>query len=751
MDRSEVAPLIAQVRRLTQWRFFKFGVVGASGTLVNLGVLYLAQESLFAAIEPASVRLNASLALAICCATLNNFSWNRVWTWRDRRRRISTPLPVQFGQYALASWVGILVQFTVTNLLAVHIYYLVANVIAIVLASVFDFVANDLWAFGRLKLWLRWRRLRETRSRRPDRHDDRLGADEPSGATTSRWMSALRLSGHAGVAVVAVLSYFYALESQHIPKNGDEYVYEHIARLTAASGHWLPLESDLEGMRNTKPPLLFWQGIVATDWGRDWTLWRLRYPSVIYSLFTALLVFALATKLSGRWETGVVGFACFLGFFSSYHYGRAFLTNPPEVFWLFLPFFAIAYQQRAATSSRVLVPIGLGVAIGIGLLYKSFALAAPAALGLAWCFLHLRGYRLREFVRCDAVKIVLTVGVALALFAGWFALDPDPGAVWREFVLGENLGKFDPHGGTYLGHLFWGPSSIWEFALGYPQNAGLLALPVLALFFLALRDRRRMADGEKLLWIWVIALFLVFCLPSQRSSRYLLAAMPALAVVLALNWERIARPPVAASLVLAGLLLAAFGGAAWQLQRALDAPIYGAAFWALLGLAMAIMFVALAQRHFARPGLIGVVLLVPACFSAMLRPLDGPLGTYDADVQRAVADRVVGVPFDFNAKYERYRFLLPGSVIEGYRADGDGGAKGLAARFRVYAVQLPLDSRECEGCKVIAQRLDLRTRNVTLTPGFDLLSQLVPRLVVREYLVDAGPGSAERPDGAKRY
>ena len=36
--------------------------------------------------------------------------------------------------------------------------------------------------------------------------------------------------------VLAVFTYFYGLDSEHIPKNGDEYPYEHITRLTAASG-----------------------------------------------------------------------------------------------------------------------------------------------------------------------------------------------------------------------------------------------------------------------------------------------------------------------------------------------------------------------------------------------------------------------------------------------------------------------------------------------------------------------------------
>lgn len=141
------------IRWMLRHRFLKFGTVGASGTLVNLGVLYLAQEFLFAAVQPAESRLNASLALAIFCATVNNFAWNRMWTWADRRQRnLHKSLFLQFGQYALACWLAIVLQVVFTKtLVGFRFHYLLANLIAIVLASIFNFVLNDLWAFGRMK------------------------------------------------------------------------------------------------------------------------------------------------------------------------------------------------------------------------------------------------------------------------------------------------------------------------------------------------------------------------------------------------------------------------------------------------------------------------------------------------------------------------------------------------------------------------------------------------------------------------
>ncbi len=152
-------------QRIFQWiewlkgfRYIKFGLVGASGTVVNMAVLYLAQEYLFAAIAEPHQRLYASLALAIAIATVNNFTWNRLWTWADRVRVAlalhqdleKSPFSVlfgQFGRYTIASWLGIALQYGLTLWLSHFLHYLLANVIAIVIASVSNFLANDRWTF----------------------------------------------------------------------------------------------------------------------------------------------------------------------------------------------------------------------------------------------------------------------------------------------------------------------------------------------------------------------------------------------------------------------------------------------------------------------------------------------------------------------------------------------------------------------------------------------------------------------------
>jgi 4-amino-4-deoxy-L-arabinose transferase-like glycosyltransferase len=554
--------------------------------------------------------------------------------------------------------------------------------------------------------------------------------------------SGRRVAGHGLVTLLAAFTYLYGLDSQHIPKNGDEYPYEHITRLTADSGRLLPLQSELPGMRNTKPPLLFWQGIASTGWGRRWTLWDLRTPSVVYTLLTALLVFLLGSRLSGRPETGFVAGLSFLAFFSTYRYGRPFLTNPPEVFWLFLPFFALLYWRKAASASRFAFPLLAGVAIGVALLYKSFALVVPAGLGLAGLYVHSRDYRLATFLARDSWKVLITLSVSLALFGAWFILDPDPGAVWREFVLGENVGKFDLPGG-YFPRLLWGTSSLWSLALGYPLNAGLLFFPVVALFVVAWRSRRELSDGEGGLWIWVLTLLLVFAVPSQRSSRYLLPAMPALAVLLALGWRRIPRWAFTLSLLASAVVIAVIATLSLRLQHAVPGPsLYPAAYWALLAGAEALVLAALCVPALTRPTVHAAVFLCTLSFAAFLRPFDGPLGQYDADAQRQVQGREVWVPVDFIAKEEGYRFLLPGAHVRGYPEERDARAGDLLARYPLVVIRRPLRDVAAQAGRVLGQRLDLRGRQTAREMGEILRGNVLEHLFVREQLIEARAGAA---------
>jgi len=147
-EKLQGTPLIGLIFRL---RFIKFGVVGFSGTLINIGVLYAGQSILLKDVNPPEKRLHLSLAMAIFLATFNNYLWNRWWTWGDRRRGKKSGFFIQMGQYYLACSAAIFFQYALTTILAGFVHYLVANMTAIALSAIFVYIINDVWTFNPLK------------------------------------------------------------------------------------------------------------------------------------------------------------------------------------------------------------------------------------------------------------------------------------------------------------------------------------------------------------------------------------------------------------------------------------------------------------------------------------------------------------------------------------------------------------------------------------------------------------------------
>ncbi len=504
--------------------------------------------------------------------------------------------------------------------------------------------------------------------------------------------------------LLALVVYCTGLGSDHLATNGDELLYAQITRLTAENGRLLPLQALDEKARNTKPPLLFWQGILSTDWARHWSLARLRAPSVLYTLLTAGLLLWIGWHRSRNPILGLSAALLFLCFFSTYRYGRVFLTSAPETFWLFLPLALLLLHREPRFPTGIIWPWLWGGMIGVALLYKSFALVIPASVALALWQLRARQWNLREFLKLDLWLIIIMGAAALLLFGFWFWLDPEPGKVFQDFVLRENAGKFDTWGGNYFFNLIWGQSSIWRIIISYPLNAGLLAPLVVVLFLDAWKRRHHLGHFEVLLWIWILVLAGFFCIPNQRDERYLLPAMPAVALLGAVRLGHLPRWVGAISIAAAGLLMLGLAGLGLLLQdRSGLSNLYP--HWIIIPLVcgLGVVTFGLLHRDLTRALLAPAILFVYLGYTLFLLPLDHGPGLFRGEGMEAVSDCEVSVPANFNAREESYGFLLPDAEIKPY----DHWRSPPDSQFVV--ISLPLDRAAPAGV-ILAKRLTIIDR-----------------------------------------
>lgn len=123
-------------------RFIKFCIVGASGFCVNLGLLAIFVEVLGMHKVWAQI---PSYQISI----LTNFMFNEFWTFSDRRTPGLKSFLIRAVKFNLVSQVGwginISVYYVALN--AAGIYYIVSQIIAIAVATMWNFFSNLIWTW----------------------------------------------------------------------------------------------------------------------------------------------------------------------------------------------------------------------------------------------------------------------------------------------------------------------------------------------------------------------------------------------------------------------------------------------------------------------------------------------------------------------------------------------------------------------------------------------------------------------------
>lgn len=132
-----------KVRRITLFakHAFKYYLVGTSGILVNLGILFVLTEFV-------GLWYLLSSSIAIYVSITSNFLLNKTWTFNDTE--IKQPGVLMYGKFFGVSLIGMGIQLGFNYLFVerLFVYYLLAALMSIMIASSVNFVLNRRLTFG---------------------------------------------------------------------------------------------------------------------------------------------------------------------------------------------------------------------------------------------------------------------------------------------------------------------------------------------------------------------------------------------------------------------------------------------------------------------------------------------------------------------------------------------------------------------------------------------------------------------------
>ena len=128
------------VRKPHNWlQLTRFAAVGASGYVVNLIVFALC-------VHAAGINYKIAAFAAFAVSVLNNFWWNRHWTFRSQREAHPVEQAMKFFAISLVAF-GFSYVVLVSLVDGAGFPKVVAQAISIVAATPLSFVGQKLWSF----------------------------------------------------------------------------------------------------------------------------------------------------------------------------------------------------------------------------------------------------------------------------------------------------------------------------------------------------------------------------------------------------------------------------------------------------------------------------------------------------------------------------------------------------------------------------------------------------------------------------
>ena len=119
-------------------KFIKFGVVGASGVIVDFGFTFLGKEIL-------KIQKYIANSIGFTIAASSNYVLNRIWTFHSQNPEIG----IEYSKFILISLIGLgintFILWTLVSKMKWNFY--VSKLFAIGIVTIWNFVFNMIFTF----------------------------------------------------------------------------------------------------------------------------------------------------------------------------------------------------------------------------------------------------------------------------------------------------------------------------------------------------------------------------------------------------------------------------------------------------------------------------------------------------------------------------------------------------------------------------------------------------------------------------
>jgi putative flippase GtrA len=113
------------------FKFFKFIIVGFLGMVVDFSITILLKEKL-------KVHRYISSSAGFTFAASSNYLFNRLWTFESNNPKVL----IEYGTFILISLIGLIINNLFLYLFEKKIRFYFAKFLAIIVTSIWNFIAN---------------------------------------------------------------------------------------------------------------------------------------------------------------------------------------------------------------------------------------------------------------------------------------------------------------------------------------------------------------------------------------------------------------------------------------------------------------------------------------------------------------------------------------------------------------------------------------------------------------------------------